>query len=313
MRALETGAAVRPELTVRFSNAAATIAAHAFAAQLASSHGIRAISIKGPVAEHYHLRRPRASADADIWIEPKRFEEFCRLLEERGWHRRVGRKMPSLLPPHASTYIKAGWPCDLDVHRTFSGFFADPADAFEGLWKRRAVLVLAHHKVTIPSLAGAAVVGMLHAIRNPWSVRSAEEYERISSSVVEEFSMRDRDEFYAVAKEGGSVWVLREFITQVGLGPLVTDADESQRRVWSLYRRYAGDGSTIGWWEHLRRAKVRDRPGVLLRALWVSRADVPRNDPANVPGKREAWFYQVKRWQRGLAAMAHYVRRRGAA
>lgn len=288
----------------------ATRLAHAFVSRLAASADLRVLSIKGPVAEHYDLRAARVSADADVWVEPGGFDQLCLALESRGWHKRVGRTMPSLLPPHASTYIHDDWPCDLDVHRTFSGFFADAQTSFEAIWATRSTMAIAGCAVAVPSRAASAVIGLLHAERNPGARRSEEEGQRVRDVVVDDFSNAERAEFYQVAREAGAVWVLREFISRAGLGEVIKDLSPEEERAWALHVTFAADGSSVGWWEQLRHARWSAKPGLLARALWVRRADIPRNNYEEIPSRRDARRYQVQRWRKGLSAMKRFASRR---
>lgn len=172
-------------------------------------------------------------------------------------------------------------------------------------------MVIAQQAVVVPSVAAAAAIGLVHAQRNPWSTRAREETATIEDVVSDEFSTIERDSLYAVASGGGAVWVLRDFIARMCLGDVVVDADESQRRAWNLHLQYAGDGSTVGWWEHLRGVAPSEIIRVLVRAIWVKRSDVPRNDVDCLPSRSEAWRYQVRRWRRGLRATIHLIRRSG--
>jgi hypothetical protein len=286
----------------------ATALAHALMAQIARDAGIRLLAIKGPVANHYGLRRPRVSSDADVLVEPERHEDLCRLLEARGWHLRVGRDTPALLPQHSLTFIHGSWPCDVDVHRMFPGFFAEPDVVFDALWNSRATMPVAHIEMYAPSRAGAAVIGMLHAVRNPQLVRHREEAGHIQGVLRNEFTAAERSEFYRVAREGGAVWVLRDVISEERLGDVVADLTDDEKRRWSLFQAYVEDGSAVSWWIHLKESPWQDRIMQLGRALWVPRADVPRNDPAVLPTRAEAWRYQHLRWGRGMRALVRYFR-----
>ncbi|TFB17206.1 hypothetical protein E3V93_11520 [Microbacterium sp. 3H14] len=289
--------------------AEATALAHAMTAHIAREAGIRLLSIKGPVADHYGLRAPRVPADSDVWVEPSRFSEMCERLEARGWHLRVGRETPALLPQHSRTFIHDSWPCDIDLHWMFPGFFADASVAFDAVWETRSSIEVAHTAVAVPSLAGSAVIGMLHALRNTQDARHRQERDLLTTMLIERFSASDRAEFSRIARRGGAVWVLRDVITQAGLGEVVSDASENEKRRWTLFQAYVEDGSAVSWWVQLRGAPLSQRARLLARALWVPRADVPRNDPSVLPTRAEAWRYQRLRWARGGRALLRYFRR----
>ncbi|MCE4027324.1 nucleotidyltransferase family protein [Microbacterium sp. Au-Mic1] len=285
---------------------AATQLAHALAAAIARELGVRALSLKGPIAAHYELRAPRASADADVLIEPERFTEYCAALESRGWHTRVGRETPALIPQHSMTYIHADWPCDIDVHWMFPGFFADAADAFDILWSSRQEVSVAHVPVQAPSKAGSAVIMALHAERDRRSPKHLEERELVSVALREAFTTSERDEFTTIARAGRAAWTLRDYFVLADLGPVVVDADAEQQRRWALFSTRVDDASSVAWWHHVRAAPWSQKPRWIVRAIWVSRADMPRNDREDLPSRREMWDYQIHRWRRGAEATLRY-------
>lgn len=292
-----------------FSAIASTTLAHARTAHLAQAHGIRLLSIKGPVADHYQLRPPRPAADADVWVEPARFEEFCNLLEAQDWHQRVGRETPSVMPSHSRTYIHDEWGCDIDVHHTFPGFFSSAGAAFEALWQGRQQLRIGQIGVMIPSLVGASLIAALHGLRNQNESRQQWEYERIVELVSASFSKEDRREFVKLARSGGAIWPLRELLEHAELETATTPPPRELQQQWTLNRAYGDLGSMPGWWLYLRSLPLRQQPAALARAVWVSRADIPRNSPDVLPSHREAWRYQAARWARGARALARYLRR----
>jgi len=293
--------------SINFRLAEATALAHALVEWVAAEADIRVLAIKGPVASHYGLREPRVSADADVLVEPSRFAELCVLLEDRGWHQRVGRETPSLLARHSRTLIHDDWPCDIDVHQMFPGFFGDPDQVFESLWEGRATLTVAHVPVTIPSRPGAAVISALHSERNARSARNRDEMAHLSSVIEREFVDAERSEFYRIARTGGAVWVLRDVIEDLGLGAVVEDVPEEDQRRWEINRSHIEDGSTMGWWIQVRSAPWYRKPAVVLHAVWVPRRDVPRNNPGAVPSRADAWKYQLARWKRGVRAVLSYT------
>lgn len=284
--------------------------AHALVARLAEHEGIRALAIKGPVSDHYEFRKPRVSADADVWIEPRRFDEMRLLLEAHGWRRRVARETPSLLPRHSVTYIHEAWPCDVDLHRSFPGFFGNGNDAFDYIWSCRHPLEVAHIRIWIPAKPAAAVIALLHALRSTTIPRHLSEKKDVASVIAHGFSLEEQDEFYRVARAGGAIWVLRDLLTELALGELVTDATAADQRAWNLYRTYGEHGSTIGWWSQLQASPWSQRPLLLLRAVWVRRVEIPRNNLESVPSRASAVKYNLDRWRRGLRATARYIRKR---
>ncbi|MGX1693939.1 nucleotidyltransferase family protein [Microbacterium keratanolyticum] len=294
----------------RFDVAASTALAHARTAHLGRVNGIRVLSIKGPVADHYRLRPPRVASDADVWVEPERHREFCLLLEAEGWHQRALREEPSLIGLHSVTYIHDEWGCDIDVHHDFPGFFAEGGAAFERIWRDRRELAIAGTAVTAPSRAGASVITALHGLRNVNIDRHRQEYE----SVVKALSVasdEERAELYALACDGGATWVLRDLLERTGIGA-VRDGEmtDDQRRRWELHRTLGSQGMGVTWWVHARSLPWHRRPAFVARAVWVRRVEIPRNDAAIIPTRAEAWRFQTARWARVVRALTRHLLRR---
>ncbi|MFD5224648.1 hypothetical protein ACFWHT_03415 [Microbacterium sp. NPDC058342] len=292
---------------VSFSLNEANELAHALLAQIGRDTGIRLLSIKGLVADRYGLRKPRVAADADVIVEPSRFDEFCRLLTGHGWHLRVEREVPSLLGPHSVTFIRDDWPNDIDAHVRFPGFFATDAEVFERLWQTRGRMEVAHVDVSVPSRGASAVIAALHAVRYSKSARHAGELEQVAHLLIDDFSPEEREEFIDVARVGRAQWVLRELFDLIGR-PYELDADARQQHLWNTNRATIEDGAAVSWLHSLRAAPLHQKPAVLVRALWISRADIPRNDPTRLPTAREAWAHRLLRWRRGGVALMHYVK-----
>lgn len=284
-----------------------TTLAHARASHLARSHGIRLLSIKGPVADHYRLRPSRVAADADVWVEPERFNEFALLLETEGWHTRVAREAPAVLQPHSRTYIHDDWGCDIDLHHAFPGFFAPATQVFELLWSERRQLRLGNTDVSIPSWAGAAIIAALHGIRNLGDPRHLREYELVIDAL-QVADDRERSAFNALAHAGDATWALRGLLTTGGFGVSDEEPNMEQRKSWDARVSYGHLGVVV-WWKYLRSLPGHRRPGQLMRAIWVPRVDIPRNDRALVPTRTEAWRFQTARWARGARALTRYLLR----
>ncbi|MGB3374656.1 MAG: hypothetical protein WBA87_05895 [Microbacterium sp.] len=290
-----------------FSLNEANALAHALLARVGREHGIRTLSIKGMVADNYGLRKPRVAADADVIIEPSRFDEYCRLLTTRGWHVRVEREVPSLLGPHSVTFIRDDWPNDIDAHVRFPGFFADDGTVFERLWQTRTAMEAAHNEITVPSRGASAVIAALHAVRYTKSARHAGELEQIAHLLTDEFSDAERQEFVDVARAGHAQWVLRELFELIDQ-PYEVDVNPRQQELWNTNRATVEDGAAVSWLSMLKAAPLHRKPTVLFRALWISRVDIPRNDVNRMPTIGEAWSHRLLRWRRGAIALWRYAR-----
>lgn len=289
--------------------AQATALAHALCAAVAGAAGIRILTIKGPAAEHHGLRPARTAADADLLVDPPDVDRFCAALEGRGWRERVSRETPTLIGVHSRTFIHDDWPCDIDVHAWFPGFFAEPTVVFDELWRTRRGLVIGSSAVAIPSRAASAVIAALHALRNFTVPRHRQEWKWTTAIVRDDFRGGERAEFLDLVTLGRSRWVLRDLLRDVTGDDVEAGGDltAEERRRWQAHVDFGADGGAAGWWLSLRGRPVRAWPGVLRAAVWVPRADIPRNDPAVLPGLGETWSYQLVRWRRGLGASLRFA------
>lgn len=284
--------------------------AYALVEQVARSRGIRVLMVKGPMAAEYGLRAPRSVADADVLVEPRSFESLYELLLARGWHPRVARESPRFLEWHSRTLIHDSWPCDIDLHRYFPGFFSDPADVFEALWKGRRVRGQRNAPAIVPSKAGMAVIVALHALRSPAEDRSRRELESVVRALREEFSAAEVAEFMSVARAGRASWVLRSVIDAACIGPLKDDAHAEEKSLWERNQMSSPEKSAALWLSAVFSSPLRRIPRAAFHAIWVRRDEIPRNDGNLLPSRSESLAFQISRWRRGIAALRRQVRRR---
>lgn len=296
------GEAVRRVLTL----SDAVVLAHALCAAIGRVERIRVLSIKGPVAEYHGIRPRQAYADADVIVEPEAFGRFCDALVIRGWHERVARSEPSFLGNHSRTFIHDDWPCDIDVHRYFPGFFADPGQSFDALWDSHVSIRVAAALLQAPSRAGAAVVAALHALRSPNSDKHRRELQRVEELLARAFSPSERREFSAIAERGGATWVLSDTLRRAGISHNLADLHSPQRDAWLQRQQFHGV-SGVTWIQEFQRVSAGKKIRVLFRAVWVPRADIPRNDAGQLPAMPEALRYQLTRWLRGGRGLIAYL------
>jgi hypothetical protein len=285
----------------------ATLLAHSLGSLVGQELSVRVLSIKGPAADHHALRPARISVDADLLVEPAQFRVFCAALEARGWHERVARSTPSILEPHSRTYIHPEWPCDIDVHERFPGFFASPGAVFDELWSRREALTIGNAVVAIPSLSASAVIGALHALRNMSDPRHSGEWRAVLDALNSRFSYNQRMDFLRLAEVGRARWVLRDAIAEMSVGPVENDLEPDEAEAWTSNLRFGSSGGAVGWIMALRQKTLAERALLLVRAVWVPKELVPRNEESARLSTTEVLRYQMVRWQRGVRATARYL------
>ncbi|MCJ1694913.1 nucleotidyltransferase family protein [Rathayibacter caricis] len=263
------------------SNGSAVPLAYAYADHLAKSIGARTLAIKGSIAvEHGYRDGSNVSSDADVIVDPGRFDDLVELLESRGWKRRREARAPRYFGTHSVSLYKDDWPCDIDVHFRYPGLFADPADAFAVMWERRTVVSVAHRPVTAVDPLLGGIILAVHALRDPERARSRVDLD----AVVRSFGASRSDTFDAelalVAERLRARQVLRPLFERIGLDSGPSDLTEAEAHSWEFV--VAGVGSTaFHWWTAFRDAGFVGRLRLIPRLL-AAVAD------ASSPGNRVA-------------------------
>lgn len=281
--------------------------AAAWVCALAERRGIRALLIKGPALHLHGLREERVSADVDVLVEPSRFEELCAAIAESGWTKRPSGFVGTLTTLHSNTYLRDGWPCDLDVHSFFPGFLANPADVFDALWQHRWVLSLAHRDCFgLDKVAGALVLG-LHSLRGATiQPRHLDELEQL---VRAPFTDGERDELGRLARETGCVATLESALPRLGVDvePSAAELASPDLRDWRE-RVTAGSHGSYFWMLALRKSPWRERPRILWRAVWPTRHDLLSTRPETVDTLSGRTRARLARWGRGIRSAPAGVR-----
>lgn len=287
-----------------FSRADAVELAHALSGYLAETASIRALSIKGFTLERHGLRTPRDYADADIWVEPSRFDDFVELLRERGWTKRFERFVPHVLPEHSVTLIHPQWPCDIDVHWYFPGCFASADTAFESFWSQREASVIANVGVQIPNLEASAVIGFLHAARHPESKSHLNELAQLVNvtSGRSDESRRRIAELITDVKCASAIG--EQTLLQAGVAAESDIDDEETVKAWHLHVESLKNGTTLSWLNALRSAPMRQKPAVLARAIYPTHDELERQSRTTLSWGA-AWRVRLARLAKGLRAAPH--------
>lgn len=136
--------------------------------------GVRTLVIKGPTLAEHGLREPRDSNDVDVLVEPDGVEALARALSKYAWTERAVAFAGQSDAPHALTLFHREWPCDLDLHRFFPGFLADPSEVFDALWETRSRMKLGHIECAVPSVVASALIYQLSLLRGRESVENSE-------------------------------------------------------------------------------------------------------------------------------------------
>ncbi|KQQ05651.1 MULTISPECIES: nucleotidyltransferase family protein [unclassified Rathayibacter] len=272
----------------------------AFVHQRAEAAGIRALVLKGPIADADLLRPPRASGDVDVLVPPEDLARLVSLLGDEGWTLRPWPDAPTLAAKHSRSYRHPDWPIDIDVHWRWPGFLVPPAEAFEGLWARRRLVDLAGRTVATVSVADMALVLALHSLRDAWQITDPRhvgpvDYELLVAAVAPRAEIHDP--LARAAESLGAVQTAAPFLQELGIEAREGDVPAAEVRAWRL--NAASPHASAGWVEALRTAPPARRLAVLRRALFPSAFALRAADPAIGPRRRDAVAGWWRRFRRG--------------
>ncbi|SMH34700.1 Uncharacterised nucleotidyltransferase [Rathayibacter oskolensis] len=239
--------------------------ASALAAEIARTEGIRLLCIKGPSAAILGLREPRVSSDVDVLVDPAQWDAFVDQLVRRGWKARVESDAPRFFPRHSQTYSHPAWPCDIDVHHQYPGFFAAPGEAFAVLWPRRTSVALAGVDVEVPDRIASGLILAVHALRDPEAPRSISELALLETRLVNDSG--DMQDVLQLAERLRARSTLRPFLRRLpGIGPLPEDLTSHELEAWLLLT--ANERTTaFHWWVALTKGPWARRPRILVKAF----------------------------------------------
>ncbi|MDN6655139.1 MAG: nucleotidyltransferase family protein, partial [Bifidobacterium crudilactis] len=266
--------------------------------------GARAISIKGPVLEHYGLRPPRQSTDADVWIDEAHREAVTLTLEGQGWEKRRdrGENQARVLPDHSATYFHPSWPVDIDVHWWFPGFGVDGTAAFERIWARRTSMQAAGSPITIPSIVDAAAIQMLHCAKQTTSLDRVHEFAGAIQRVKAWPAYR-LDELVDRLVELNATDPLQAAFEAADIAHLENQWTPRERLRWSFAAETDQSGSTAAILYQLWNAPWTRKPRGLREAIWPNKAELIATDMQHDSSKKHVRAIRYQRWIRGMRAL----------
>lgn len=280
--------------------------AHALLARLAELGGVRILFIKGPTAVALGARPPRPSTDVDVLCEPGGLERLGPPLERCGWRRRVPRSSvhelkhaSKYLFEHSVHYIHDEWPCDIDIHFNFPGFFAPPAIVFETMWRQRELVHVANVLVPCPSNVGQAAIVGLHGLRQPKAPNNQADLTFLTHAY-RTCDEKTRSSLAALAAETGCSDTLAPLLKDIGseVRPSRWSSDEMLRR-WELRAENEGIFTTP-WLIELRHTPGLRKLGLIRRAMFLPSAELLARDIRSNPSVSNVMRMQFARWVRAL-------------
>lgn len=275
--------------------------ASALCAVTARDNEVRTLLIKGLVANAHRLRGPYQPSDVDVMVEPSGFDKFVSALEQKGWERRFSRPVPGVLPEHSTTLVHDAWPCDIDVHSYFPGFFADPPTVFNELARTAVEMTFANVPVSAAGYAASIAISALHAGRHPQSPRHKAEYAELVDRA-KKMSDTDRRDLDRLARVCRAETTLADILV---IANLRVDPDLSARESarWDLFVATHEAGATSGWmFELMSQRTPRGAAHVFRRAILPRPSEVRTEVGRGVTGTTSLVSYYLRRLRRGLHA-----------
>ena len=254
--------------------------AHALLTRLAEIEGVRILFIKGPTAVQMGARPPRPTSDVDLLCEPGGMARLGTALESCGWRRRDAQSAKpqfkyaaKYLFDHSHHYIHDEWPCDLDIHYNFPGFFAPPDVVFDALWNRRSTAEVAHWRVPCADFVGQAAIVGLHALRDPGVARNELDLDHLETRLRQ---IGAGDDLTDLAEITGASETLKPLLARAdGRAPHPEWSDPEQLDQWRVRTRSAvTDASYVAttWLLELLEAPWRARVSIARRAVFPPRS-----------------------------------------
>lgn len=287
----------------------AVLLLHAWCSSRFRERRLRALFIKGPTLAAQGLRPARVSADVDVLAHPEDFGRVCGVLRENGWTARPEVFAGRYFEDHSVSFVHPDWPCDIDVHRVYPGFLADPAMVFERLWASRSPQEYAGVPCDACGRPANALMMGLHALRS----RSSESrHQQELAHLIQHASFSDHElqEMANLAAATGSIESANPFLSHLNL-PLSVEprapVDSSAIDEWRL-RVMAADTHVWVWFNALRSTRGAGRCLVLWRAVWPSVEDLKVADAHLAETSLGRVRLRLTRMRRGLPSVVGLIR-----
>lgn len=286
----------------RLSVSEGVLLAHALVSRVADSLGVRAFFIKGPASVIQGLRKPKTSADVDVFVDPASLDLLLQGLRERGWRQRPVDPDTTTFPKHAVTLDHPEWPCCIDVHFRFPGMEADPAECFTAMWGHTKAIGLAGQNVRVPSPTLAILLLALHALRSPHLPACRQELAFLARLVQRQ---AQAGTLLGIAAATDSLAAIRPFLE--GLledSPAVAWPQPSTEWRNRLMAREPGSARVLA----IIQAPWKDKPGLLWQGVFPRpQSLLNRNIYADMTWRGQVMQHWA-RWVRFLGAVPRIVR-----
>jgi hypothetical protein len=283
--------------------------AHAHIEAVATKSGLEVLAIKGPVLNQLELRPRRESSDVDVLSSSGDRALLIDAMSQGGWAARPVTTGGRVLPTHAIHLIHPSWPCDIDAHDRYPGFFAEPEFVFRLFWDRRSRATIAGRSVQTPDLLGHILIAAVHGLREPERQRNRAELDYLTARVRSTLDRSQIDELVRRATALRAIETLTPFLRSVGVTTdLQSDLTPHERYLWEA--RVSEERSALGWLRELNEAALLHKPNVIFNAVLPSEKEFRLIHPGTPPGTIAFRRAQLSRFVRGAASLARAGRDR---
>lgn len=190
----------------------------ALVGKLAREHGIRTLAVGGPVFAQLGLVSPRVLPTSMVVVEPMYQLDLVLVLEAAGWSRESLVPSRGLLPAVYTRLTHPDLLSPLDIYDIFPGFYAAPAEVFEQLWSRRAVLQVGHTAIPALDRVGTMLVAghnQLGALARDRRADSQIDY--FVSMFRNSLTSREQESVVGLVRAVGGIEPLRPFLMAIGV------------------------------------------------------------------------------------------------
>lgn len=280
---------------------------------IASQNSIRSLTIKGPLATELGMRPARFSSDVDVLVEPGRSVQLVSALSDLGWKERFNFPgHPVIVDKHSTSLFHPQWPCDIDVHHAWPGFFIEPESSFNRLWETSQTVSLAHKNIRVPDNLHHSLIMALHALREPNTSRGKSQYSHVVRYLSEHFPDEiSRKEIVNEINYFKSGPPLLPLVLDLGLENVNNEA-LADMRLWNIR---GNQQRSLTWIFAFNESSLKEKPKILWAALFPSATALRYKYPEFIDrplGLLRAW---LKRFGLGVLSLRNawkIVRNNGA-
>lgn len=282
--------------------------AHALVQYTAVQEGVAVLFIKGPVANHHRLQPDRVSSDVDVLVHPGDQAALVTALTRRGWRVRPASLAHERFITHSVNLLHPSWPCDIDVHDSYPGFFVDRAEANAIAMVRSERLGVAGHELTVADFELSALISALHSLRSLHSRRHLEELDAAVREVRRRLATGETsaDDLVRLVTTLGGVEASSPFFRRLEIELDLPPEPSHDFLLWRL--RAAQRSRLASWLVEIADAPMRERVALTKAALLPPRQDMLVDHPRAAESRFQLLRAHLERLRDAVTATPEALR-----